>query len=231
MFWPLKPTFIDRCKELNGYDCEKLWGAFEQAYVGRDPRKVPTAAYTPFTDAVNFNAEPNKLMFWSRTKDVVHAFTEKKKDCFLTVEDTALGYMLDGLTWCGKEGSTKTFRKIGCPGWEENNAVGSFWKRVSAAFADAACGDVTVMLNGDIDTPFNPTSVFASIEMKGFDSSRVKSLTVVLVTRKSAVTTCTNASLKDLQRELKPGITYNCKDVTEAKLQECSSNPGCGACW
>ncbi|XP_039646498.1 ADP-ribosyl cyclase/cyclic ADP-ribose hydrolase 1-like isoform X1 [Perca fluviatilis] len=174
MFWPLKPTFIDRCKELNGYDCEKLWGAFEQAYVGRDPRKVPTAAYTPFTDAVNFNAEPNKLMFWSRTKDVVHAFTEKKKDCFLTVEDTALGYMLDGLTWCGKEGSTKTFRKIGCPGWEENNAVGSFWKRVSAAFADAACGDVTVMLNGDIDTPFNPTRLDCEEIWRKFEEAVVR---------------------------------------------------------
>ncbi|XP_028425525.1 ADP-ribosyl cyclase/cyclic ADP-ribose hydrolase 1-like [Perca flavescens] len=234
MFWPLKPTFIDRCKELNGYDCETWWGAFEQAYVGKDPRKVHMEDYDNFIKAVNFSAEPNKLMFWSKTKDVVHAFTKKKKDCFLTVEDTALGYMLDGLmSWCGKEGCTKTFRKIGCPGWKENNAVGSFWNRVSAAFADAARGDVTAMLNGDIDTPFNPNSTFATIEVKRFDSPKVKSLTVVLVTGKSAVTNCKNASLKDLQRELKKGIAYNCKEVTEAQLEECSSNPErpCGACW
>ncbi|KAF1373189.1 hypothetical protein PFLUV_G00257780 [Perca fluviatilis] len=229
-----KATFVARCKEFKGYDCEKLWGAFEQAYVGRDPCAVPPEAYDPFITAADFKPACNRLMFWSKTKDVVHAFTEKKRDCFLTVEDTVLGSVLNGLTWCGKEGSTETFT-TDCPGWRDcvNNTVGSFWNRVSAAFADAACGDVTAMLNGDIDTPFNPTSIFASIEVKRFDSSRVKSLTVVLVTRKSAVTTCTNASLEDLQKELKPGITYNCKDVTEVQLQECSSNPeiACGACW
>uniref|UniRef100_A0A8C9ZS33 ADP-ribosyl cyclase/cyclic ADP-ribose hydrolase n=1 Tax=Sander lucioperca TaxID=283035 RepID=A0A8C9ZS33_SANLU len=233
IFWPLKPTFIARCKEFKGYDCEKMWGTFEQAYVGRDPRTVPTEAYDPFIAAADFSADPNKLMFWSKTNKVVHDFTEKKKGCFLTLEDTVLGYMLNGLTWCGKEGSTITFRSFACPGMEEKNAVDSFWNRVSAAFADAACGDVTAMLNGDIATPFNPNSIFASIEVKRFDSSRVKSLNVVLVTEKSAVTNCTNASLKDLQKELKPGIQYYCKEVTEAQIKECSSNPEitCGACW
>lgn len=47
------------------------------------------------------------MMFWSKTKDVVHDFTEKR-DCFLTLEDTLLGSVLDGLTWCGKEGSSGT---------------------------------------------------------------------------------------------------------------------------
>lgn len=44
-------------------------------------------------------------MFWSKTKDVVHDFTEKR-DCFATLEDTLLGSVADGLTWCGKEGSS-----------------------------------------------------------------------------------------------------------------------------
>ncbi|XP_078137284.1 ADP-ribosyl cyclase/cyclic ADP-ribose hydrolase 1-like [Sander vitreus] len=230
IFWPLKPTFISRCKELEGYDCEKLWGAFEQAYVGRDPRTVPTKAYDPFVAAADFKPACNRMMFWSKTNKVVHDFT-KKNGCFLTLEDTVLGYMLNGLTWCGKEGSTITFRSFACPGMEENKAVDSFWNRVSAAFADAACGDVTVMLNGDIATPFDPKSTFASIEVKRFDSSRVRSLNVVLVTGKSAGTNCINASLKDLQNELKSGIKYNCKEVTKSKIQECSSIPGCGACW
>lgn len=51
-------------------------------------------------------------MFWSKTKDLVHDFTEKK-DCFLTLEDTLLGSVVDGLTWCGKEGSSgKTCQEI-----------------------------------------------------------------------------------------------------------------------
>jgi len=43
-------------------------------------------------------------MFWSKTKDVVHNFT-KESSCYVTVEETLLGSVLDGLTWCGKEGS------------------------------------------------------------------------------------------------------------------------------
>lgn len=28
-------------------DCEKIWDAFEQAYIGKDPCKVPPGAYDP----------------------------------------------------------------------------------------------------------------------------------------------------------------------------------------
>ncbi|XP_042366503.1 ADP-ribosyl cyclase/cyclic ADP-ribose hydrolase 1-like [Plectropomus leopardus] len=229
----LKTTFMARCEEFKGYDCEKVWGAFEQAYVGRDPCKVPMEAYDPFIAAAAFKPKCNRMMFWSKTKDVVHDFTEKK-DCFVTVEDTLLGSVLNGLTWCGKEGSTETFT-TDCPGWTDcvNNTVRSFWNRVSTAFAEAACGDVTAMLNGSITTPFHPASIFASIEVKRFDPAKVKSLNVVLVTQKNNVTNCTNASLKDLQRELDDGIKYDCKEVAEEQLEECSSNPEtpCGACW
>lgn len=43
-------------------------------------------------------------MFWSKTKEVVHAYNQKTK-CFSTMEDSLLGLVLDNLTWCGKEGS------------------------------------------------------------------------------------------------------------------------------
>ncbi|XP_059183007.1 ADP-ribosyl cyclase/cyclic ADP-ribose hydrolase 1-like [Centropristis striata] len=229
----LKTTFISRCKAFKEYDCPKIWDAFEQSYVGRDPCKVPMEAYDPFIAAAPFQPACNRMMFWSKTTDVVHDFTEKK-DCFLTLEDTLLGSVMDGLTWCGKEGSPETFT-TGCPGWTDcvNNTVRSFWNRASAAFADAACGQVTAMLNGSIVTPFNPTSIFATIELERLDSPRVKNLNVVLVTQETTVTNCTNASLKNLQKELDPGVKYNCKEVSEAQIQECSSNPEkpCGACW
>lgn len=50
-------------------------------------------------------------MFWSKTKDVVHAYNGKTS-CFVTMENTLLGSVLDNLKWCGKEGSegeTKNF--------------------------------------------------------------------------------------------------------------------------
>lgn len=44
------------------------------------------------------------MLFWSKTKKIVHDFTEKR-DCFLTLEDTLVGFIMNGLTWCGKEES------------------------------------------------------------------------------------------------------------------------------
>ncbi|XP_044032471.1 ADP-ribosyl cyclase/cyclic ADP-ribose hydrolase 1-like isoform X2 [Siniperca chuatsi] len=231
----LKTTFIARCEAFKGkrYDCQTVWGAFEQAYVGQDRCKVPMEAYDPLIAAAPFKHACNRMMFWSKTKYVVHDFTEKK-DCFTTMQDTLLGSVLHSLKWCGKEGSSETFT-TGCPGWTdcENNPVRSFWLKASAAFADNACDDVTAMLNGSITTPFNSSSIFGSIEVKRFKSPSVKSLTVVLVTEKNSVTNCTNASLKDLQKELDKGIKYNCKEVTEAQIQECSSDPEkpCSSCW
>uniref|UniRef100_A0AAX7T851 ADP-ribosyl cyclase/cyclic ADP-ribose hydrolase n=1 Tax=Astatotilapia calliptera TaxID=8154 RepID=A0AAX7T851_ASTCA len=159
-----KSTFLSRCEKFNQTDCQKVWDAFEQAYVNKDPCKVAVEAYDPLIVAAPFKPQCNRMMFWSKTKDVVHGFTEKR-DCFVTLEDTLLGSVLDGLTWCGKEGSKGTFT-TGCPGWSEceNNPVRSFWRRISAAFADVACGDVTAMLSGSIDTPFNPTRKKAPAE-------------------------------------------------------------------
>ncbi|XP_023287229.1 ADP-ribosyl cyclase/cyclic ADP-ribose hydrolase 1-like [Seriola lalandi dorsalis] len=229
----LKPIFIDRCKKFSRNDCEKIWDVFKQAYVGKDPCEVPMEAYDPLIAAAPFKPHCNRMMFWSKTKNLVHKFTEKR-DCFLTLEDMLLGSVLDGLTWCGKEGSSETFT-TGCPGWSEceNNPVRSFWNRASAALADVACGDVTAMLNGSITTPFSPTSVFASIEVKRFNATKMKRLNVVLVTQTNAVTNCTNASLKDLRKELDKGIKYNCTEVTEFQIEECSNHPEkpCGSCW
>lgn len=36
------------CFSFYRYDCDKVWAAFEQAYVGLDPCKVPMEAYNPF---------------------------------------------------------------------------------------------------------------------------------------------------------------------------------------
>lgn len=229
----LQPVFLSRCEKFEGYDCQKIWDTFQQAYVNKDPCKVPMEAYDSLITAAPFKPACNRMMFWSKTKDVVHEFTDKR-DCFVTLEDTLLGSVLDGLTWCGKEGSSETFT-TDCPGWTdcENNTVRSFWNRISAAYADVACGDVTAMLNGSITVPFSPTSIFASIEVKGFNASRVRNLNVVLVTEEKHVTNCTNASLKDLQEELAEGIKYNCKEVPETQIQECGSDPEkpCGSCW
>lgn len=201
--------------------------------MGKDPCTVAPEAYDALLTAAPFEPACNRMMFWSKTKDVVHSFTEKRS-CYVTLEDTLLGTVLDELKWCSKEGSNEAFT-TDCPGWSdcENNPVRSFWNKASASFAEVACGHVSVMLNGSIVTPFNPDSIFASVEVKHFNPGVMKSLSVVLVTQEKEVSNCTNASFKVLQKELPQGIAYSCKEVTESRMEECASTPEipCGRCW
>ncbi|TWW70772.1 ADP-ribosyl cyclase/cyclic ADP-ribose hydrolase 1 [Takifugu flavidus] len=178
-------------------------------------------------------------MFWSKTKDVVHAYNDKTK-CFVTMEDTLLGSVLNNLIWCGKEGSNETFTTHSdCPKWdacEDNkyNPVRSFWTQGSAKFAEAACGDATVMLNGSIAAPFNDSrSCFRETEVPKLNSTKVRKLTVVLVTAKTPVSTCSNESLKNLTQTLDSNIIYECKEVSETRINECASNNdvSCTNCW
>ncbi|KAJ8010073.1 hypothetical protein DPEC_G00071200 [Dallia pectoralis] len=214
-------------------DCQEIWSVFEQAFLGKNPCNVSTDAYVSLINTVTQDPVCNTMLFWSKTWHIVHEFT-KKRNCFQTLEDTLLGYIMDGLTWCGKEGSNETFT-TGCPLWNDcdNHAVKSFWYLASAAFAEDACGDVSAMLNGSIATPFTPSSVFASIEVNKFNPNKMKSLTVVLVTSEDDSTSCDDPSLKTLQAELHSELKYNCTLVTMSHIQECISDPdaACGPCW
>ncbi|CAL8398954.1 unnamed protein product [Arctogadus glacialis] len=100
-------------------------------------------------------------------------------------------------------------------------------------FAAVACGDAVVLLNGSRGTPFSPTSIFGSIEVKKFTSDRMKSLTAVLVTKDNVLANCEDESLKNLQKELKPGIKYICKEVPESELLTCKKDHDqtCVPCW
>ncbi|CAL8401597.1 ADP-ribosyl cyclase/cyclic ADP-ribose hydrolase 1 [Gadus morhua] len=233
-----KATFIKDCKRIAAKDrrnstyCVDVWSAFEKAYVGRDPCQVPPEAYDHLLSVAPPQPMRNRMLFWSGTKEVAH---QVSVGCYQTLEDTMLGSVLDGKVWCGKKGrKSKTFTS-GCPGWTEcvNTPVRSFWSRASAEFAAVACGDAVVLLNGSRDTPFSPTSTFAKIEVQKFKPGKMKSLTVVLVTKDKVVANCENASLNKLKKQLKPGIKYICKEVTESKLIKCKKDHGksCVVCW
>ncbi|KAM4719071.1 LOW QUALITY PROTEIN: ADP-ribosyl cyclase/cyclic ADP-ribose hydrolase 1-like [Anableps anableps] len=227
-----KETFMERCQNFKRNDCQHIWDVFQQAYVNRDPCEVPAEAYDPLIAAVHLESLCNRLLFWSKTKTLALDFAGKK-DCFQTVEETLLGSVLNDMTWCGKKGSNETVT-TGCPGWSDcvKNPVRSFWGRVSAAFGERCCENVTVMLNGSITTPFDSKSIFGSIEVKRFKSSR-ENLIVVLAIQKNSITNCTNPSLQNLTMELDKGIGYSCLEVPESQIEECASDPEkpCGACW
>ncbi|KAI4903831.1 hypothetical protein NFI96_013936 [Prochilodus magdalenae] len=114
-----------------GNDCEGIWRAFEQAYVGKDPCDVPAEAYDSLIHSVTQHVACGTMLFWSKTNSMAHAFTDNR-ECLSTLEDTLLGFMFDGLTWCSRNGSQETFT-TDCPGWSacQDNPVRSFWIRAS----------------------------------------------------------------------------------------------------
>ncbi|XP_018588577.1 ADP-ribosyl cyclase/cyclic ADP-ribose hydrolase 1-like [Scleropages formosus] len=237
----LKDTVVSRCRtflEMNEPEtskklCEDAWAAFARAFVGRDPCEVPVEAYDPLIYTIEQKSRCGRTLFWSKTKVLAHQFTQEKK-CMVTVEDTLLGFIMDGLTWCGRNGSNGVFT-TGCPGWTQCqlNPVRSFWGRVSAAFAASSCGNAAVMLNGSLATPFDPTSVFASVEVKNFNSTIMTGLTVLLVARKNDSASCGNSSLQNLQQALDPMLKYQCKVVQQSQILDCIADTTmpCGKCW
>lgn len=239
-----KETVMRRCrsfvKENSGAtrpseaDCEKVWNEFTKAFVGKDPCDVPPVAYLDLIHALPQDPVCNKKLFWSKTKDVVHAFTEDRS-CYVTLEDTLVGHMLDGLTWCSRNNSIDVLTEQ-CPGWNDclHNPVRSFWIQASAEFAASACGDVSAMLNGSIGVPFDPNSIFASIEVKNFNPSIMKALNVILVVKETDTKTCENdESLKILRNQLDTGVKFACQTVQLSSVEKCIAQPQtpCGECW
>nr|XP_023679442.1 ADP-ribosyl cyclase/cyclic ADP-ribose hydrolase 1-like [Paramormyrops kingsleyae] len=233
----LKTNITSRCETFlknNDLDssesiCNTLWMTFTKAFVGQDPCAVPPEAYRQLFQS-KYPA-CNRTLFWSKTKEISHKYTKEKK-CLETLEDTLLGSVMDGLTWCGKNNSNEIFTS-GCPAWTEctMNPVRSFWNWSSGMFAEHTCGAATVMLNGSIATPFDPSSFFA-IEVGRLIYPRVSGLTVVLVTQKN-VTSCENDSLQNLQKVLDPSLKYSCKVIPQSQILDCISDPHtpCGKCW
>uniref|UniRef100_H3D816 ADP-ribosyl cyclase/cyclic ADP-ribose hydrolase n=1 Tax=Tetraodon nigroviridis TaxID=99883 RepID=H3D816_TETNG len=191
-------------------DCENIFRTFQQAYVGKDHCEVPPEAYDPLFALAPIDTPVDTAMFWSKTKTVVHNYVNKNKGCFVTMEDTLLGSVLDDVDWCGQVGSSETFE--GCPEWNYcvNNPKRSFWTRGSAKFAEAAKGVATVMLNGALDAPFDASSIFGKTELPRLNSTTVSKLTVVLVMPKHPKSDCSDVFFKELLNRLDSKIGFEC---------------------
>uniref|UniRef100_A0A3Q2D6X0 ADP-ribosyl cyclase/cyclic ADP-ribose hydrolase n=1 Tax=Cyprinodon variegatus TaxID=28743 RepID=A0A3Q2D6X0_CYPVA len=208
-----RATFRKKCQAFpeTSQRCEDILRTFEEAYFGKDSCNFPEEAYHQLFVKNPFIHSCYKTMFWSGTKDLVHQFTEKR-DNFITLEGTLLGHIMNDLTWCGRKGTQETFIYF-CEECKMN-PVSAFWVRASAEFANYSCGHASVMLNGEISKPFDPTSYFGSIEVRKLMYPRVQSLTVILVTKNNNVD-CSHESLQVLRNILDPEISLYCHSVKE----------------
>ncbi|KAJ8397482.1 hypothetical protein AAFF_G00437580 [Aldrovandia affinis] len=170
----LKEIVIGRCYNYvtlvnpsSRYDCEEIWREFEEAVLRRAPCDVAVRDYRRM-----FRAAPQSLpcdrvislsclclisSCYSGARLVTLCTNTLRLPRFWTLEDTLVGYMFNDLIWCGQEERNRGFDFSSCPVWSTcvNHPVYSLWKKASENFAAAACGNITVLLNGSIHNAFN----------------------------------------------------------------------------
>ncbi|KAE8629196.1 hypothetical protein XENTR_v10000392 [Xenopus tropicalis] len=132
-------------------NCDAIWERLTDAVYKKNPCNITEEDFKPLAALASQTIPCNKSLLWSKTNSLVHRYTKASQD-FLTLEDTFLGSMFDGLMFCGKSYSSE-MNYDSCPAWDEcdHNAISAFWKTASATFAKASCGVVNVMLNGSAD--------------------------------------------------------------------------------
>ncbi|XP_013915471.1 PREDICTED: ADP-ribosyl cyclase/cyclic ADP-ribose hydrolase 1 [Thamnophis sirtalis] len=221
--------------ELRNKDCLRVWKLFEQAFLYKDPCNVTIEDYQPLMDLARYPIPCNKSLFWSKTNDLAHHYTKTNHD-FLTLEDTLLGYIADGITWCGNP-SDSGVNYESCPKRTEceNNPSSVYWKLASKMFAEASCGTVQVMLNGSAETgAFRKSSIFGSVEIVNLNPEKVSKMQIWLMhdidgpQRES----CTGPSIAQLREILENrNISVSCEDnYRPAQLLQCTRNPNHKAC-
>ncbi|XP_071798780.1 ADP-ribosyl cyclase/cyclic ADP-ribose hydrolase-like [Asterias amurensis] len=227
-----KKAIPDACPP-SPVNCNQLWDDFKDAIAYKDPCKIPLDAYDTFIRDVPHQLPRDKTMFWSGTDNIVHAYTEAT-NTLLTLEDTMLGYMANGLQWCSSTDKRSTGLNFDeCPNWwEEGCQVAStaFYSGTSDAIARQATGVITVMLDGSrTDGAFRNDSYFNLHEFPNLVPSQVSRADVIIVKPfdKPLFETCGVGSVAYLESLFKAkGIQFTCTDEDNRAFHiQCSHDP------
>ncbi|OWF44433.1 ADP-ribosyl cyclase/cyclic ADP-ribose hydrolase-like [Mizuhopecten yessoensis] len=217
-------------------DCNSLWVKFTTSFEGKEPCGLTSKDYSDFIETSLSSLPEDKAMFWSGTYRVAHDYAESGKR-FITLEDTLLGYIMNGLVWCGQTAppginyhSCPSFN--GCP----VAANTAFWGKASSQFASRARGTVTVLLDGS--NPAKPAyrtdSYFARFELPSLSPEEVQMVNIYVVhaVNQPYRETCNNGTLPAMQRAVKEhGLKYTCQDNPQAILHLlCVDSPGSLMC-
>ncbi|XP_064423046.1 ADP-ribosyl cyclase/cyclic ADP-ribose hydrolase 1-like [Latimeria chalumnae] len=166
----LKTTVIKRCHiyiKVHPWlkkNCTKIWDAFNGSFAEKNCSSITTDDYRKFIELANHDVGCGKSMLWSGTKEIVHKYTHAI-ECHMTLEDTLIGYLADGLQWC--ENAT--------------DPVTVFWKAASENFANITCGKVHVMLKDSNGSAFSNRSIFRSVEVPRLNGPNVSNVTIWMI--------------------------------------------------
>ncbi|XP_039473779.1 ADP-ribosyl cyclase/cyclic ADP-ribose hydrolase 1-like [Oreochromis aureus] len=216
------------------YDCEEIWKQFEEAVISHSSCNVTVEDYFHM-----FNAMPqiwpcDNFLFWSKTRTLMHSYAAVFRH-FWTLEDTLVGYMFNDLIWCGQE-EDSGFDFSSCPEWSacRSHPVYSLWRQASQNFAEMACGNITILLNGSIVNAFNRKSMFGSVELDSLDPQRVNYVNIKVVTSLDGphIESCSQGSIVDLIQIFQSrGFHWTCTDNDQTlMILQCIRNPQHSSC-
>ncbi|XP_040921222.1 ADP-ribosyl cyclase/cyclic ADP-ribose hydrolase 1-like [Toxotes jaculatrix] len=203
------------------YDCEEIWRQFEEAVVHQSSCNVTVKDYHPMFSAMSQTWPCDRFLFWSKTRALMHSYAAVGRH-FWTLEDTLVGFMFNDLIWCGQE-QDPGFDFSSCPAWSvcRNHPVYSLWRQASQNFAEMACGNITVLLNGSIVNAFNRKSMFGSVELDSLNPQRVDYVNIKVATNLEGpyIESCSQGSIVDLIQILQSrGFRWTCTDNDETLM-------------
>ncbi|KAM9839725.1 ADP-ribosyl cyclase/cyclic ADP-ribose hydrolase 1 [Aulostomus maculatus] len=216
------------------YDCEEIWRKFEESVVQQSSCNVTAEDYHQMFHAVPESWTCDKFLFWSKTRVLMHSYAAVLRN-FWTLEDTLVGFMFNDLIWCGQN-EDLGFDYGSCPPWSAcmNHPVFSLWRKASQNFAEMACGNITVLLNGSIDKAFNRRSMFGSVELDSLNPRRVNYVNIKVVTNLDGpfIESCRQGSIVDLIQILQSrGFSWTCTDNDQTlMILQCVQNPDHSTC-
>ncbi|XP_066242618.1 ADP-ribosyl cyclase/cyclic ADP-ribose hydrolase 1-like [Saccopteryx leptura] len=221
--------------ELRHKDCHKIGKAFMNAFLSKDPCGSTEQDYQPLMELTNQSVPCHKTVLWSKSSELAHQYTGILRDMF-TLEDTLLGYIADGLRWCGDESSSE-MKHQSCLQVRENcrrNIISVFWDTVSKPFVENACGVVQLVLNGSISNTFDKNSTFGLVEIHHLNPLRVPILQAWVMHDLDGAHShsCSSPSINDLKLILnRRNITFTCQDdYWPIKLLQCVKSPEHALC-
>ncbi|XP_051821330.1 ADP-ribosyl cyclase/cyclic ADP-ribose hydrolase 2 [Antechinus flavipes] len=229
----LESLFLGRCYEyiflvnpaLSDKNCSAIWEAFKSV-LHKSPCSVLPSDYDLFINLSRHSIPRDKSLFWENNYYLVSAYADNAQR-LMPVSDTLYGRVADLLTWCREENGTD-FDYQSCPIEKdcENNAVDSFWKRVSSQYAHDSSGVIHVMLNGSEPCGAYPVKgFFADYEIPYFQKDKVTRFEIWIMHEIGGpyLESCGEGSVKILENRLKNmEYKYECiNNYRSVKLLQC----------
>ncbi|XP_078535105.1 ADP-ribosyl cyclase/cyclic ADP-ribose hydrolase 1-like [Lissotriton helveticus] len=240
----LYEIFLGRCYEYitminpdaGNKDCRKMLQMLETSVMNKNQCDITAVDYQTFMEVSSYPILCNRSLFWSKTYDLAHRYVNAAQKKVITLEDTLLGYITNGLSWCGTS-YTSELNYQSCPSKDEceSNPVSVFWKTASEHFAKQACGVVHVMLNGSTATgTIQPNSIFWSVEVPNLDPLKITEVQIWVMDNIDGPDrdSCSSRNQTELQNTLKErNISSSCVDnYWPVHILQCVRTPDESVC-